>query len=452
VKRALVSVALVAFLWVAAAPPAAAVDKVVSFKSNGPGPEQFDRVFARQIGPRKADHVLVLMPGTLGGAGDFTQIARDLTKRLDGLQVWAIDRRSQPLEDTEMFEQTLAGTKTPQEMFDYYLGWLAGASPPAHIQMPFPYDTVPFAREWGMETALNDARKVVKQASRKGRDVILGGHSLGASLAAAYGAWDFNGKPGFKDVEGLVLIDGGLLGSFDGFDLAQAQAAIADLEAGNPFLDLLGLGIPEVAGVFAEVGGVLAVVDPLGPSLLHDFPLLPASFKPPVQATNRAGFGYAFDRDTSPESLGLLHVNAGSLAPSGEPRDWVDGGVTPVDRLAENFGQEPSNGVEWFFPRRLTIDTNGANAMKQNDVADFLGLRLKHTRKINVPIYAVQTDLTDGSVLKGASKLVKVAKTKRKDSMLVNAAPQQSHLDPLTAAPKRNEFLKTVVDFLGEIE
>jgi hypothetical protein len=214
---------------------------------------------------------------------------------------------------------------------------------------------------------------------------------------------------------------------------------------------LLGLGIPEVAGVFAEVGAVLAVVDPLGPSLLHQFPLLPPQFKAPVQTTNRAGFGYAFDRDTSPEGLGLLHVNAGSLAPSGEPRDWIDGGVTPIDRLAENFGQEPSNGVEWFFPRRLTIDTNGANELRQNEVADFLGLRLRHARKIDVPIYAVQTDLTDGDVLRGAKRLVKLAKTKRGDSRLVDAAPQQSHLDPLTAAPKRNEFLKTVVPFIKRI-
>jgi hypothetical protein len=36
--------------------------------------------------------------------------------------------------------------------------------------------------------------------------------------------------------------------------------------------------------------------------------------------------------------------------------------------------------------------------------------------------------------------------------MLVNGAPEQSHLDPLTAAPKKNELLETLVDFLGEID
>jgi pimeloyl-ACP methyl ester carboxylesterase len=446
------AVALVATAgWLTAeASPAAAVDRVASFKSNGPGPEQFDRVYAHQIGPKRAERVLVLMPGTLGGAGDFVLLARDLVERVDDLQVWAIDRRSRPLEDTAMFEQTLAGERSLTEMFDYYLGWLAGANPPDHVDFLDPAG-VPFARRWGMEVALDDARKVVRSAGRKGREVVLGGHSLGASLTAAYAAWDFRGKPGFKDVEGLVLIDGGLLGSFDAFDLAKAQQQVAELESSSPFLDLLGLGIPEIAGIFAEVEGVLARRDPSGPSMFEQFPLLPDQFRPPVPATNAAGLGYAFDRDTSPPSLGLLHVNAGGLAAAGDPRPWEDGGVTPIARLAENFGQEPSNGVEWFFPRRLTIDTNGADRMKQNDVADFLGLRLKHTKRIDVPIYAFQTDLTDGGVLSGARALVKRAKTARRDSMLVDGAPRQSHLDPLTAAPKRNEFLKKLVVFLDGV-
>jgi hypothetical protein len=35
--------------------------------------------------------------------------------------------------------------------------------------------------------------------------------------------------------------------------------------------------------------------------------------------------------------------------------------------------------------------------------------------------------------------------------MLVEGAPQASHLDPLTAGPNRNEFLKTVVRFLDRL-
>jgi hypothetical protein len=142
-------------------------------------------------------------------------------------------------------------------------------------------------------------------------------------------------------------------------------------------------------------------------------------------------------------------VNGGELAAGGDPRDWEDGGITPITRLAGTFGAEP-NSVEWFFPKRLTIDTNGADKMKMNDVAKFLGLRLEHTDEINVPIYAFQTDLTSGGVLKGAERLVKRARTPSNRALLVNGAPQASHLDPLTAAPNDNDFLNTLVDFLGD--
>ena len=450
-----IAVALAAICAAAGAfsSPAAAVDKVVTIASDGPGPSAYDKVFVHRMGPKNADRVLVLMPGTQGGAGDFTLVGRALIKRVDDLQVWAIDRRSQALEETSVFEQALAGEKTPQEMFDHYLGWLAnGGSPPDHFNF-LDAGTVPFAREWGMRTALDDARKVVRAAGRGGREVILGGHSLGASLAAAYAAWDFNGKPGFRELDGIVLIDGGLLGSFHGIHgLAEAEDAIASLETSNPFLDLLGTGVPEAAGLFAEIGGVYAKLDPAGAATgLQTFPLLPEGFRPPVTVTNRALFGYAFDRDTSPAALGLLHVNAGGLAAAGDPRDWEDGGVTPVSRLASLFAQEPSNGTEWYFPKRLTIDTDGADGMRMNDVAEFLGLRLEHTRQIDVPIYAIQTDLTGGDVLRGAKRLVKRAGTTKAEATLVNADPQQSHLDPLTAAPGKNKFLKTVAPFVDAI-
>jgi hypothetical protein len=301
-----------------------------------------------------------------------------------------------------------------------------------------------------MAVALNDARAVVLRARAHGRrQVVLGGHSLGASLAVAYAAWDFNGRPGFRDLAGLVLVDGGLLGSFDAYDLAQAQQAIADLQNSNPFFDLLELGLPEVAGLFAEVGGLYAEKAPTASAApLQSYPLLPSQFNPPFPVTDRALLANAFDRDSSPASLSLIHINGGGLAASGDPRDWVDGGVTPVSRLATTFGQEPTNGIEWYFPKRLTIDTNGAKQMSRNDVANFLGLRLFHTRKVDLPLYAIATDLGGAHVLDGARTFIRRTRTTRRQSMLVNRNPLMSHLDPLLAAPKTNTFLKTVVPFL----
>jgi len=67
-----------------------------------------------RIGPASARTLLVLVPGFSGGAGGFTP----------GLQVWALDRRSQALEDTSVFERALAGRATPQQAFGFSLGWI----------------------------------------------------------------------------------------------------------------------------------------------------------------------------------------------------------------------------------------------------------------------------------------------------------------------------------------
>ena len=143
----------------------------------------------------------MLVPGYLGGAGDFTQIARQLIARVPNLQVWALDRRENALEDTSVFR-----TGTPQQAYDYYFGFKAGYVDGKR--------DAPFARAWGLKLALEDLRKVVLKAQAGGRrEVILGGHSLGASTTAAYASWDFNGHPGYKDIRAMVLIDGGLLGS-----------------------------------------------------------------------------------------------------------------------------------------------------------------------------------------------------------------------------------------------
>ncbi len=416
----------------------------------GPGPAQYNQVFVDKYGPAKGKRVLVLMPGTSGGSGNFTLVARYLVKHIPNFQVWAIDRRSQALEDRGVFEQALKGQVSLQYMFDYYLGWLDGGGPADHFDFLQGGVDFPFVREWGMKVALDDARAVVRKARSKGRrQVVLGGHSLGASLTAAYASWDFNGRPGYKDIKGMVLIDGGLLGSFTPFTLSQAQTAVGALSASSPFADLLGIGLPEAAGLFGEVGAINALRDPTGSAAyVQSFPLLPPAFNPPFPVTNRALLGNAFDRDTSPPSLSLLHVNSGSLAGSGSPRDFVPGGVTPVERLAAVFGQEPANGIEWYFPRKLTIDTNGANSLTQDDVADYLGLRVLHQRKVNVPLYAIQTDLTGGRVLNGARAFIKRARTTRRESSLINADPKHSHLDPLMAAPRKNAFFRTITPFL----
>jgi hypothetical protein len=413
--------------------PAAAVDRYVPMKAPaGPGPARYDRVWVQQIGPARADRVVLLVPGTLGGAGSVTPVARDIVRRLSRTQVWILDRREQAFEDTEVFER-----RDPDAAYDHYLG--------------FRYrrvlgEDVPFVAEWGLATQLRDLRAVVRRAARGGRRVVLGGHSAGASTAVAYAAWDFGGRAGWRDLDGLVLIDGGLLGSFAEADARRARSELADIRAGRVFLDLLGLGIPEVAAIFAQVGALFAYERPDAPSTLQGYPPLPEAFKPPVPVTNESLLGYAFDASTSP--LGLIRIRAGGLAASGDPRGWRDGEVTPIRRFARAFSATRPNATEWYYPRRLLLDIDAANDLRMNPAARVLGLRLRHGREVDLPLYAYGTDLTEGRVAAGARRL---ARRSRIEDFAIYDDRGASHLDPLVAAPRRNRFLRTVLPFLRRI-
>ena len=126
--------------------------------------------------------------------------------------------------------------------------------------------------------------------------MILGGHSAGASTAVAYAAWDFGGHPGYREIDGLVLIDGGLLGSFPRPNPRAPGASSPRSASGDVFLDLLGLGIPEIAGIFAQVGALYAYERPDEPSVLQNFPLLP-DFKPPFTRHQRGAVRLRVRRD-----------------------------------------------------------------------------------------------------------------------------------------------------------
>jgi hypothetical protein len=426
------ALALAAVLMLAGAAPAAAVDRYVPMKvPPGPGPAKYDRVFVQQLGPAGARNVLVLVPGTNGGAGSMSLVARDILRRVPRTQVWIVDRRQQAFEDTSVF-----ATGDPQRAQDYYMGFgyrrVAG-------------EDAKFAADWGLKLQLTDLRSAIRRAGAGARRVFLGGHSSGASTAVAYAAWDFGGRPGYRDLDGLVLIDGGLLGSFASADLDRAKRELADIRTGRVFLDLLGTGLPEINGIFAQVGALWAFKRPEEPSVLQGYPLLPDYLKPPFRVTNEAQFGYAFDASTSPAALALIHIRAGGLADSGDPRGWEDGELTPIQRHARAFAADRPNATEWYYPRRLLLDFDAASPMRQTPAARYLGLRLLHGSEIDLPLYAFSTALTNGRVARGARRLVR--RSHIRQSVIVDDRGT-SHLDPLSAAPSRNQFLKTVVPFL----
>jgi pimeloyl-ACP methyl ester carboxylesterase len=430
VTAALVTIAL--GLAVAPGPAGAAEPYTAVRGAPAPGPSRYDKVFVQRFGPARAKRVLVLVPGYIGGAGDFRLVAREIVRRVPGLQVWAYDRREQAFEDTSGFTGG-----DPVKAQATYLGFKFKRVLPAQV---------PYVADWGLKVALEDLRRVVRKARAGGRrKVILGGHSLGASTAVAYASWDFHGRPGYRDINGLVLIDGGLLGTFGSTTAAQARKELTTIRKGAVFSDLLGLGIPEAAGFLPQLAALYAKKNPTGVSPVQQSPIVPSRFKPPFAVTNEGALGYAFDRDTSPPELSLIQIDGGRLAPAGNPRPWVDGGLTPIQRFATVFAADRPNAAEWYFPRRLTLDVGAAGALRRTAATRLLGLGPFHTGGIRVPLYAFQTSLTKGRVLRGARRLVKRSHIRTATYV---SDPRQSHLDPLVASPARNRFLTTVVRFL----
>lgn len=434
---AALAVAAVSGLALGAPPPPAEAAKLVIKGAPAPGPKKYDRVAVWTYGRRRARTVLVLVPGTSGGAGSVAPVARDLVRRVRGLQVWALDRREQAFEDQSVFE-----SGTLDEIRDYYLGG----------RYDSPAD-VPYVADWGLSVQTRDLRRVVRRAAAKGRrKVVLGGHSRGASQVAAYAAWDFKGRPGFRDLAGMVLIDGGLLGFIgDGnaqpYTRASAREAVEEARE-QPFYDVVGLGVPGLAEIVGQMMGTYAFREPHAASQMQQEPVVFESLKPDFPVTNAAFLGHVFDPDYSPRAFAALQVNAGRLAPSGDPRPWRSGERTPIRRFARAMGGTAPDMAEWYYPQRMIIDVSAANPMRRDRPSRALGLRLFHTRKINTPLYAFETNLTDGRVIAGARRLIKRS---RIEKWRLARDRGMSHLDPVLGAPRRNTFLKTVAPFLRDI-
>jgi pimeloyl-ACP methyl ester carboxylesterase len=242
-------------------------------------------VFVSKFGPASARKVLVLVPGSGAGAGVFTLVAQELVAHDRGLAVWAVDRREEALEDTSVFAQALAGRATAQQAFDYYLGRMADSSIEPHDR-PLDPTAFGFVRGWGAMVSIDDLHQVVLAARRGGRTVILGGHSLGASEAVMYATWGFAGRPGYRDLAGIVLIDGGLLGAFAPYPtLAEVKQQLTQLRSSGPFPPALPFTRPLwMTGVLGETGALFALTDPTGSSVLQNFPRI-SSLLPAARAT-----------------------------------------------------------------------------------------------------------------------------------------------------------------------
>ncbi len=444
--------------------------------------------------PRPARAIVLLMPGFLGGAGSFDPLARAVVRASadgDAVEAWALDRRSNLLEDHHGLDVSEV-RGDPELALRYYFDGepLEGKAFEGFV----PQSSVPYASEWGLATTIGDLRKVILQIAPEERRsrVFLFGHSLGATIAEEYAAWDFDGTPGYAELAGLGLIDGvarvegsaalplseseyidGPMGGPGGF----GASGLAAIEKGTRYvaLPILGTKVYPTASVVAMRSTLApeAVLDgdpyrdPLFQTLL--------SLKQVPRMTNRAAMGLAFD-DAS-NGLSFAAVSCGSasggklepypslfgnelLHPS-EPDatyGWVEFDAsspaehTDLDELARSWHEGPSlDFAEWYFPARLPLDATAAASLvleKGDWPLDAYGLRATHGRSMDLPVFAAVAKLVGdvkavdalralvADVPIGADRPLAGESRTNPDAFRVLDVTKLTHIDPLSGSPK----------------
>ncbi len=334
------------------------------------------RYYAPDAAGKDPDTVLILMPGIFGGATSFDVLARQLVASRAGLEVWAIDRRANGLEDASALQESLR-TRNPNIAYRYYV---QNAGTPAGFNA-VPDEDLGFMRRWGLVTHLRDLHEVVKRANERAETVVLGGHSLGASIVGLYAAYRFPEGLGDAQLDGLLLLDGtlgrtGAFGLTAGLSLGNLELIPAatgyDAGRGAPFLSF-GLG----PGFYAaqEARALLARFQPdeLAPDAAFPETNLAyvgvrADEDYAVSATFGASLGEAvgaryggnllaflIDGTGSSSSRTVAGVAAGfdevSWSPGDPGREYSDMSAYLRARVTPE-----SDFNEWYFPLRLLVD------------------------------------------------------------------------------------------------
>jgi hypothetical protein len=326
-------------------------------------------------GPRKAtraDAVLVSMPGFLGGAASFDQVGRNVVvsaaRKRRNVEVWALDRRSNCLEDHLGVEEA-ARRGDARIAYEYYFygrevrGRRFGGFKTA--------EDARFLDNVGLAQTLRDQYTVIRYgmpARLRTRKLICGGHSLGGPLTAAFAGWDFDGNPdttadaGFNQCAAFFGLDTSF--SFGGSDSSSggptgvgAQAALASGSGGSPFIDAPPV-TPETLQVLAP-NGVAAYQQPDQESVLTSLiPNTPefeltlrllfsrdavnfATGSPSVRdfrLTNEVVVAGVFDDNSSPISIFRSSIGTYDGGPVAQKNFPTPGGSSAVPGLGPSAG------------------------------------------------------------------------------------------------------------------
>lgn len=174
----------------------------------------------------RANAVVVALSGLHAGNNGFDYFAKQLVSlakadRGMNVEVWALDRRVNNLEDTTGLNEAerlgragdLQGAV--EALNGYYYGGKAinGRT----FQGFYTAKSAPYLSEFGLRVAMEDIYTLIRtafpnQETRKKR-VYVAGDSLGAVMAADFACWDFDGNPattadiGYNNIAGAIALD-----------------------------------------------------------------------------------------------------------------------------------------------------------------------------------------------------------------------------------------------------
>ena len=444
---------------------------------------------------------LVLIPGLNSGPNTIDILARGLlVAHGPGLEVWISAPRPTLLQDRRGVEAGLA-YRQPDFALGYYYGSLEIDGHRFHLLKG---PEVPYMAYWGLDVHLRDIFAIVREIRTRhpnGR-VVLGGHSLGGVLAAAYAGYDFADVPGSPPSDprrppeigaaglaGLLFIDGlpmrlplrlspnrylhgfriPFLGAIPGVD------SLTDPDPKKripPFTRTRNLARTKDSLIF----DVVSLYGYLRPDTPSYFPFFPRRFG--LQITNEALVAALLSDQMQPDRLiranveqpigifakvpdhayinrhGLLDLQSGYPAP-GEalirlprpeesPRPRV-----PIRMLLRAILRPGADFTEWYFPWRLVLDLGLAASLEPGDTFAKRYFSLDHVSDTALPMLILGAG--HGLVRsEGATDFYRSHVATPRDRITVKIFPDFSHLDiedsdPNPAVPLILTWLESVV-------
>jgi hypothetical protein len=356
--------------------------------SAGPHPEACDWLsylrFRDPAGPAasaQADKILVAQPGILEGAGAFDSVARNTVaaaaKNGRHIEFWALDRRSNCLEDHTGVQAGLAAKDAHLAVDYYYRQKEVDGRKFAGYQTN---DQVTWLQNVGLEQTVRDqydlmAHELPDQKARK-QKMLCGGHSLGGILTAFFAEWDFDGNhsttddAGYNQCSGYFALDTRISTSLPGMggqlptDLIPllkfgAAAVQAGLESGvvPRALSAPALINSETMNLLS-IAGLAADIAPGGESDLASY--VPSSFN--TDTTYRLLFSkdYPTFLKGSPTVKDFRITNAAALG------GLLDDNSQPLAFLKASVGfWDGGKIVDKEFPAPNDLDSIGLGGLKQ---------------------------------------------------------------------------------------